>query len=420
MSSNNKQAVRSDASDAALLLASTVVVNAGNYAINLILGRWLGPADFSEAGVLATLVLMLSFIAIATQLGTAKYVAMYQVNQLSTRDAFIYWFRRNVVKISFGISILLLILSPLLQSYLSFNSVLPLIIVFLGLPIFFYLSIQRGIVQGLNQFRALAKTYLVEMVLRMLVTFALVYLALRYHSMGTSVAVALGFFASFLAAFSVAYFKLGEHVDKFKYKNEVKLFLKFILLYEFSQILINNSDVLMAKHYFDPQQAGIYAALALIGRIVFFGTWTIVTLLFPKVIEKEQKGESHSMLFYGSLAITAMFGLMITGATYLFPKFILSLLFGPAYFAAIPLLWKYAFATTLFACANVFAYYYMSLDRYIPVFITIAAGLMQILGIYLYHSSMQVVVYVQIVVMFGLLATMLVYHLFFNTKSVKT
>jgi O-antigen/teichoic acid export membrane protein len=36
------------------LFISTLIVNAGNYAINLLLGRWLGPSDFSESSLLVT------------------------------------------------------------------------------------------------------------------------------------------------------------------------------------------------------------------------------------------------------------------------------------------------------------------------------------------------------------------------------
>ncbi len=37
-----------------IMLISTTIVNAGNYLYNLILGRWLGPADFSDLSLIVT------------------------------------------------------------------------------------------------------------------------------------------------------------------------------------------------------------------------------------------------------------------------------------------------------------------------------------------------------------------------------
>ena len=66
-----------------------------------------------------------------------------------------------------------------------------------------------------------------------------------------------------------------------------------VVLVYLGQILISNSDIIMVKRFFEPEIAGQYAAVALIGRIVFFATWSVVTALFPIVARKQQKGESH-------------------------------------------------------------------------------------------------------------------------------
>ena len=48
----------------------------------------------------------------------------------------------------------------------------------------------------------------------------------------------------------------------------------------------------MVKHYFGPNDAGLYASLALIGRVVYFVAWMFVMLLLPSVVQKEKDGES--------------------------------------------------------------------------------------------------------------------------------
>ncbi len=396
--------------DAGFLFISTLLVNAGNYLINLILGRVLGPERFAEASVIATGVLMLSFFAVGIQLTAAKFSASYFADQDDESIlAFEHWINRKVLIIGLIIGFLLIIFSKLVQSFLQFDSWLPIALIGLGIPLYFNMSVKRGIAQGSDLFQRLAWTYIFEMLLRFIVTFALIYAALKYANHLTTEAVSLGFLASFFAAIWIP--KKKKTKTLFKEQNSVKSFVGIILIYEFSQILINNSDVILTKHFFNSAEAGLYAAIALIGRVVFFGTWTIVTLLFPKVIQREKQGLPHFSLFWLSFGITAGFGIAVIGGCLLFPELIISILFGSEYLEVSHLLYRYAIATTLFAGANVFAYYYMSLGKYIPVILSVVAGIAQVSLIYGFHHSLEEIIKIQIIVMSVLLVSMVLYQL---------
>lgn len=60
-----------------LFMVSVLLVNGGNYVYNLLLGRILGPAAFSEAALLITLLLVLSFLGMTFQLATAKFSVLF-------------------------------------------------------------------------------------------------------------------------------------------------------------------------------------------------------------------------------------------------------------------------------------------------------------------------------------------------------
>lgn len=408
--------------DATFLFASTIIVNAGNYGINLILGRVLGPAEFAEASILATAVLMLSFIAVGFQLTTAKYSATYQAEEQFTKlHTLCNWLLNRSYVIGIGLTLVLLLSIYPLKEFLHFKSVVPLILVIICIPIYFHLSVSRGYLQGVERFKNLAFTYISEMGARLVVTFILVFIAIKSFGAWTSEAIAVGFLVSFIVTYFVSKQKQKVAPKKLE-KTDLSLIYKFVFvigIYEFSQILINNSDIILVKHYFDNQQAGLYAALALIGRVVFFATWTIVTLLFPKVIQKEKNGEKHSHLFWGSLLIVGGIGCSIILACLLMDELIINILFGSEYLSISPLLWKYAVATTLFACANVFAYYYMSLNKYFPVALSVLAGVAQIVLIVFYHSSIEQVILVQIILMACLLLAMTSYYIFVNISGLK-
>lgn len=388
-----------------LLFVSTLVVNLGNYAINLLLGRWMGPADFSEVSLLITLMLMLSFWALAFQLTGAKWAAQYhQAGEEGQLAALVHWLRKLAWKAGLTMAALLMGLSFFWQDFFQTRSVLPFIIFGAGMPVYLLMSTNRGILQGSQQYGRFALTYQAEMWTRLAVTILLVWLGFGVNG------VAGGITASLLASLFLSRIRLQEKgATSFNNQRALRFFL-MILVYECSQILINNSDTVLVKHYFSPTEAGLYAALALIGRIVYFGTWTVVTMLFPTVIKLEKEGKPHLKYFvYGLLAVASM-GAAIIGVLYLFPELAIRGLFGEQYLSIAPLLWQYALATALFASANVFVYYHLSLDRNAPAWMMIGGGVLQIGLLSFFHASFQQVINIQILLMSGMLLLMVVYQ----------
>jgi len=189
--------------------------------------------------------------------------------------------------------------------------------------------------------------------------------------------------------------------------------------YELTQIIINNSDILLVKHYFESYDAGLYASLALIGRIVYFIAWMFVMLLLPTVVQLKKEGKNTAPVLFKYVGYIAGIELLIVFGCSLFPETAITLLFGDSYLAMAPLLWQYALATGLFAISNIFAYYYLSLDRYIPVVISGVFGVLQMSLVIFFHNSLEQVVHMQIVAMFLLLLLQVSFFIF-DSKSNKT
>ena len=211
-------------------------------------------------------------------------------------------------------------------------------------------------------------------------------------------------------------FKKVEILDQ-KLTKQVIRFFVITAFYELTQIIINNSDILLVKHYFDSYQAGLYASLALIGRIVYFIAWMFVMLLLPEVVQLKKDGKSTAPILFKYIMYIAIIASVIIIACALFPKLAILMLFGDSYLAIAPLLWKYALATGLFAISNIFAYYYLSLDKYIPVILSAIFGILQVVLIVIYHSNLQEVVYMQIITMVLLLIVQVTF--FFTDQEIK-
>lgn len=193
---------------------------------------------------------------------------------------------------------------------------------------------------------------------------------------------------------------------------ENKVILQFFVLtacYELTQIICNNSDILLVKHYFPSYDAGLYASLALIGRVVYFVTWMFVMLLLPTVVSMRKEGQNSIPVLLKYVGYITVLSAGIVAFTFLFPAVAVQLLFGEQYMAIAPLLGWYALATSFFALSNIFAYYYLSLDHYKPIVIAAVFGVLQIVLIILFHNSLYEVVLAQVAAMGALLLAQLAY-----------
>lgn len=392
-----------------LFMLSVLAVNGGNYLYNLILGRVLGPAQFADAAVLITFLLVLSFVAMTFQLVTAKFSVVFENDTFKNFISKIY---KNATIVGLGLGALIIVFANQLQALFNTSSSSMFTIFGIGVPLYFLMSVNRGVFQGKKEFKSLSITYQAEMLSRLIITLALIFL----FDIQSSVVIAVGILISF-----------GFGLVPFKFKNlnfkktiaieasqakQVKSFFVITAFYELTQIIINNSDILLVKHYFDAYDAGLYASLALIGRIVYFVAWMFVMLLLPTVVQLKKEGEATAPILFKYVGYIAAIATAIVIGCALFPETAITILFGDSYLTMAPLLWKYALATGLFAISNIFAYYYLSLDRYIPVVISGVFGMLQMGLVIFFHDSLEQVVHMQIIAMVLLLVIQVIFFVF--------
>ncbi|CAM1368200.1 oligosaccharide flippase family protein [Tenacibaculum xiamenense] len=399
-------------SSAQWFMISVMIVNAGNYLYNLILGRWLGPVLFADVAVLITLLLVLSFLAMTIQLLCAKFVIEIPPERTDNFKKVIY---KYTLFFSGIIGLLCMLFAKQLIDIFHLDNSLIFFLFGIGVPIYFVMSVSRGLHQGKQEFISLSQSYLLEMFGRLSLTFILI----GFNIVNPTIAVTIGILFSFVLGLFPNQFTFSSlKEESVLAETETKAIYKFLLitaLYEGTQIVINNSDILIVKHYFESNRAGLYASLALIGRVVYFVIWMLVMVLLPKVILAKKEGRDPQKVLINYLKFILLLTVTLVIGCYLFPEVIIAILFGKQYLSMGPLLYKYALATSLFALANVFVYYFLSLSKYVPVIIAMIFGLSQVAGLILFHNTLEQVVHVQIVLMAILLLITLAYY--FNNRN---
>ncbi len=400
-----------------IFMFSMLLVNGGNYLYNLILGRVLGPSAFSETALLVTFLLILSFIGMTFQVVTTKF---YVITPADNQPELIKLISKYALITGVIIGVFLIGFQTSLQSFFKISFDYMFVILGIAVPFYFLMSVNRGVHQGKSDLFNLANTYQTEMLGRFIFTFLVLWLFPSNPTLAVSVGIGLSFIFGLFPnqVKSVFAFKSDQKISLLQNKQLLKFFA-FTAFYECTLILINNSDILMVKHFFDDIQAGLYASIALIGRMVYFLTWIAVMILLPKVIALHHQGLETKNVLLTNMFYILVLASSIVLVTYLFPNQAIMLMFGEQYLPVADLLWKYALATSLFALSNIIAYYYLSINIYFPILLSAIFGFLQIYLVAMYHTSLNTVVEMQIAAMAFLFIAQLLFFLYQQNKTVR-
>ncbi|OUS11100.1 sugar isomerase, partial [Nonlabens dokdonensis] len=156
-----------------LFMLSAFVVNGGNYLYNLLLGRYLGPTQFADAAILITLLLVLSFVAMTFQLTVTKFTV--ELEQLQ-REQLIAKAYKYAISTGIVLGMATVVFAGELQAVFQTQSAGMFVAFGLAIPLYFIMSVNRGILQGDSKFGNLAMTYQLEMLCRLLLTFTFLIL----------------------------------------------------------------------------------------------------------------------------------------------------------------------------------------------------------------------------------------------------
>lgn len=387
-----------------LLAAAMLVANAGNYVLNLYLGRVLTPAQFSDANLMVTFLFTLTSVALCLQLVAARFIARSdQLGFPGDSDALSKRLRRIALVAGLLTAAVLAGASPFWSSVFHTESPLPFVILAAGIPFWLVQAVGRGVMQARLMFPALAFSFVIEMVTRVGLGVLLVSAGLGVPGATTALSVS---FVVTCAAVTVAsrsnHHCTGPGIDG----AQVRSYAGLVSVLLVGQIIANNSDIFVAKAFFTPSQAGIYAAVALVGRAVFFLAWSVATVVFPVVARRHAAGrESSAVLRGGILAVVAIGAVCSLAALWLGGP-VLAVVLGPAYGDLSVPLAAYAGMTTLFAVGNLVASFRLSQSRVTESWILLSAALLQLAMLLVWHSTLFTLIAVQYVAMGAMLAAL--------------
>lgn len=346
--------------------------------------------EFGEVQTLFSIFTQASLIFSAINLVTVVLVSSKKDKENS--EKFILELQKLMIYLVGSVGLLAIIFSPFLRNFFNFQSVWPFIAMVFALlgsiPIVFW----NAFLQGKEDFTGMNLLGIAGAGGRLLMSTVLVI-----SGLGSFGAIFGLFLGQLLAISLIGRFRSMPPMRQlFQIKlpdwRILKLELRFTGLVFVVSLLITmlySGDILLVKHYQNPDLAGAYAGIASIARIIFFLTLPFAMVLLPAINSNRQ--QSTAILKKSFLLVVA-FGaattLIFWGAGYT----IINLLIGDRYVQYAYLLPKLSVAIFIISISNLLIYFLLSIRNILSLSVSFAGlGAFIILSL-LYHATLDSIV----------------------------
>ncbi|WP_297510638.1 oligosaccharide flippase family protein, partial [Thermococcus sp.] len=333
-----------------------------NYLYQLSMGRLLTPIEYGELFSLLSLFYIFSVFFTTVNTSITKFTSIYKINnEYGKIKTILVRASKSLALIGGLIFLGVVILSPYISKFLKIDNPLLVVILFASVPFGFVLPVYQGILRGLQRFGALGISASSWSFFKLF--FGVLLVLLGFGIVG-------GISGVFLAHVFALFITLFFLRDLLKVEGDSGANLRDIVNYSslaflaiFAYTTMWNIDVILVKHYLSPLEAGQYSAISVLGKIALFAPGAVGMVIFPKAAEMHEKGEEHVHVLLKGLALTLLISGGIVLVYALFPKFIITFIYGEKYLSVAPYLWRYGLAMMLFSVASIIVNYSLSINK---------------------------------------------------------
>jgi len=382
------------------LVIATFVGNVLNYIFNAYLGRVLTFNDFSLIGLIGGLYSFAS-IFMGAYSTTVNYRGSFLIGKYGDSAGYTFWqyAKKQVLLPSIILTVLWLISIPLLMNFFHTTNIYLFILFSVILFVGFISNVNQGFLYAKMMFGALAVTSLIDPLVRLTTAFSLVSSNLK---LWTFSAVPLAVFVVFI----VGWILIIKRISKPKSATQIKeiyafpkKFFSVSLLSGVSTVAYFTFDIFLAKHFLSPTQAGEYALVSLVGKMIFFLGNITSPFIIPIISRKEGSNKNSLNTLYlllGATTFLVLVGFVLFGVL---APITVPILYGEKARVIVPYLLFFTFGMACYAVSNVIVNYYLARKNYFFTIVSSLLILLQIALLLLFHNSVQAIASVMSIVL---------------------
>lgn len=360
-----------------------------SFLLNLFLVRNFTTTDYGIYASLLSLFVLASIPVQSLTIVTVRFATeFFAKNKLDEAKSLYVKSLRFVFVLSLLIFFGFTASSIFLKEFLHLDNAWYIIQVGLIVSLAYLSVVNSAFLQSLLKFPFMSFSLIMGGTLRIIIAIALVAIGLNVF--GALWAIFLAFFVSFL----ISFVPLRFLIEKKRSKNvdlSIKNISKYALPASITILSLNSfisTDVILVKHFFNAQDAGLYGGLSLVGKVIFYFTGPISSVMFPLLIKRHSSGQNFNSLFYLSLFLVTIPSIFIVIFYYVFPLYSINFfLGGHEYEKVSPYLGTYGLFIMVFNILNVFVNFFLSIKKTKIFFVVGLGALFQIILISFFHKT---------------------------------
>jgi len=368
-----------------VLVLALGVLNGSNYLFHVVVSRQLGPSDYGALAALLAILLVLSVPQGVLQTVVAQRAAALRaqgrsedVVELTAATT------RGVLPLVVAAGFASLVLAgPLFAIFLDVSlasaSLLAPVVVLGTLG-----AIPLGVLQGSMRFGAFAVVVLGGVAVRLASGVGFVEAGLGVP--GAMLASRAAAAVSLVLGFSLVGLRRGwlgqakGSLEPFRGRFRVALFalVGFWLLAQ--------ADIVLARHFLDPEEAGYYSSAGLLARALPFMAAAVAFVAFPRFVTARERGEDALHWLRTSLVAGGVLVLVALAILVPLRNIVVELTFGESFLPAASLMPLLCIGMGALALVGLLTYFHIAMGSRAHV-IPIAGLGLEIVLILLFHDS---------------------------------
>lgn len=384
------------AKNSAIVFAGSMASNVLAYVYHLFMGRLLGPSGYGELSSLLSLLYIFTVPLLVAQTVLIKFVSGFKAHgETGQAKTLFLGSTKLFVVISIILFPVVLLTGPYVTAFLHLSNTTLFTLLYFFLVISLLTIATGSMLTGYQKFIWVSAMGVLAILVKLFISIPLV----SWGVSGVMFAAVVASVIMYGLYFIPLQFLLAARAKPTELRRRDMLgFAVPTLLTQLGITSLYSTDIILVRHFFRAHDAGVYAALAILGKIIFYASSAVPTVLFPIASERAAVGTKTRKLILSAIGIVTAISAGITLVYFLFPNVIVSLLFGNAYGTAGSMLGLFGVFLSLFSIASIITTACLAVGYTRVWFFAAGAAIIQIIGITLLHGSISGVIVINIAV----------------------
>ncbi|HEY2637869.1 MAG TPA: oligosaccharide flippase family protein [Solirubrobacteraceae bacterium] len=354
-----------DTMRAAGLAGAMIATNAIALLLTIVFGRILGTKGYGSVSALLSTFLILSVLGQAIQLATARAGALGELGEGPVLLATVERWARGLILATVAVAVLGALARGPLATVIGVDESWGAAATLPAGTIWLLLCVQRGALQALGDYRAVGISMVLEQLGRLIFGAALALAGL--DATGAFLGTPAAMVAMAIGLGVLLRGRLGHPTERPGHVRSLRAHLYAALgpIVGLALIaLLQNVDVIVAKHRLSDTAAGAYASAAVAAKVVIWVAVGVAFYVVPEATRRAARVEDPLGVLVRGLGILAAAAIPALAIFAAFPHLLLKLAFGAKFGPGGDALLTLGLAFTLLACSYLAVQYLLALGRW--------------------------------------------------------